>query len=212
MISVKRVLALILAAEAIRTYATALHFVFERDANSVVSSSFGGHLQFLTILSLVASLVRQLLSFLYLLTNLRTLNVIQSWLGLVTTPIEVVVTVLYWPLKIYKNNLVKDRRFGIKIDPELDRKCHLYPALYEFLSSTVFSTRRWVRGNLLPFLVFSTVAGGYWTWVEYTFTINGFYPYPLLAVLSMPQKGVLVAASTIVAFVVYKIVVLFQRA
>lgn len=211
MISIRRGLALVLAGEAIRTYVIALNYIFVRDADSIVTTSFGGHLQFLTILALFASLIRQIFSFLYLLTGIRTFNALQGWLSLLTTPIEVVVTSLYWPLKIYKNNLVKDARFGIKIQPVLDRKVHLYPAIYEFLSSTIFSTRRWVRGNFMPLFIFSAVACGYWAWIETTFKYNGFYPYPLFNVLDTQSKALLIAAGTLIAFITYKMVVVFQR-
>ena len=211
MLSVKRVLSIVSSATATYIYARALHTVFVRDANSVVVTSYGGHLQFVTILTLFASLLRQITCFLYSISGIRSLNALQSWLGILTTPIEVIVTMLYWPLKIYKNGLVKDNRFGLVIDPELDRMCHLYPAIFEFITSTALCTRKWPRGNIIPFLVFSAVSGGYWLWFETTFKHNGFYPYPLLAILDTQKKAILIGCCTIVAFLTYKLVLAFQR-
>lgn len=209
--SVKYVLALALSVYAVHTYSSALSQVFERDATSVVARSYGGHLQFLTILSIVVSLLHQSLSVLSLLTGLRTLNALQSWVLIVSAPLEVVVALLYWPLKYFNNDLVKDKRFGLVINPALDRQCHLYPAIFEFLSATFLAQRRWRTPAFVAVFVFLTTSGAYWAWFEYTFKKNAFYPYPLLSLLTTGQKAGLVLVATVVAFVFFRLVQVIQR-
>lgn len=209
--SAKHIVALSLSVCAVYTYSSALTQVFERDANSVTARSYGGHLQSLTILGIVTSLLHQSLSVLSLLTRLRTLNALQSWVLMVSAPLEVVVALLYWQLKYFNNDLVKDMRFGLVINPALDRQCHLYPAIFEFLSATFLAQRRWRTPTLVPALVFMVISGAYWAWFEYTFQKNAFYPYPLLDLLTTGQKAGLVSVAAFVVFVFFRFVQAVQR-
>lgn len=203
--------ALVVSSTAVWTYASALHEVYVRDRSSIIATSYGGHLQFLTILSLALSLLHQLLAVFSQLTRLRSLNALQSWVLMVTAPLEVVVAILYWPLKLYNNDLVKDPRFGLKIDPQLDRKCHLYPAILELLSATVFAQRKWRSGLVAPLALFIAIAGAYWSWAEHANSINGFYPYPLLGILEFHQKAILIGGAAFVAFLVFKVIQSVQK-
>lgn len=50
--------------------------------------------------------------------------------------------------------------------------------------------------SVIPALVLSNVvAFAYWFWIEQCYSRNGFYPYPLFAVLNTPWRAVLFVGS-----------------
>lgn len=208
---VRQALALATSAGALWIYSSAFASILARDPTSIVATSFGGHFQFLTVLSVAASLIHQLFSVLALLTSLRTFSTLQNWVLLISAPLEAVVACLYWPMKLSSPGLLKDKRIAFEISSELDRRLHLYPAIFEALSATFFAQRRWRQGVFAPLLLFLSVGGSYWIWIETTFKHNGFYPYPLFAVLDVQQKAMFVGGASILALVAFKIMQAIQR-
>lgn len=208
---VREALALTTSVVALWIYSSALASILARDPTSIVATSYGGHFQFLTVLSVAASLIHQLFSTLALLTSLRTFATLQSWVLMITAPLEVVVACLYWPMKLSSPGLLKDKRIAFEISSELDRRLHLYPAIFEALSATFFAQRRWRQVLFGPLFLFLGVGGGYWLWIETTFKHNGFYPYPLFAVLDTQKKAAFVGGAVVLAFVAFKIMQAIQR-
>jgi len=45
------------------------------------------------------------------------------------------------------------------------------------------------------------LAFGYWFWIELCYFHNGFYPYPIFEMLSMPYRVLLFANSALIFFV-----------
>jgi len=205
-------LALATSASAVWLYATALDDVFTLKSETKIAKSYGGHLQFLTILGVVTSLLQQIASVLALLTGLRVLRSVQNVLLIISAPLETVISALYWPIKLYNPLLLIDRSVSVPISPSLDRRVHMYPALVQFLSATVFAQKKWHRNVIgFPLAVILSMAGAYWYWFETTAAVNGFYPYPFLGALSTEQKGLLVGTAVLVALTAYKVIESVQR-
>ncbi|PRT55123.1 hypothetical protein B9G98_02743 [Wickerhamiella sorbophila] len=193
---------------ALWTYYTGLHALLVRD-DSLIARSYSGHLQFLTILGLCLSFIGEAVSLVAQLSQLRSFRRLSSWLLQVCAPIECLISALYWALRFVDTDLVLDPKFALELNPSLDRKLHLYPALFEVLRAVMAPPDLWHAGFVGPFAVFGALAGGYWAWIDHVFSHNNFYPYPLFEVLNFEQRVGLFAFSAFVLVVIYKLI---QRA
>lgn len=176
-------------------------FKFLVDNPNVINESFGWHLQYLTILGLSVSTTCFTCGLLADITNSQSLFRAKNYLALVAAPIEIVISILYWGLRSIDETLV--------IPPDLPRPplsadigFHLTPAVLLSFDN-LFLSPPWPTAPINPLasmitLVMSTViAFLYWFWIELCYSHNGFYPYPIFALLTTPQRIGLFAASGI---------------
>lgn len=163
------------------------------------NESYGWHLQFLTILGISISTACFTFGLLSDLTNNPTLFTLKNYVALVAAPIEIVISILYWGLRAIDTSLVVPP--DLPLPPFLiDLTFHLIPAIVLTLDTTLLSppwpSRPMNKNAGRIMLVASTaVAFSYWWWIELCYEHNGFYPYPIFALLSTGQRIGLFAAS-----------------
>lgn len=165
-----------------------------------ITRSFGGIYMFLTNLGVCMSLIQQVLSLVADVTGLRLAAALSNVALLVSAPLELLITTIYWPIKFYNGALLMDPKLGIKIAPWLDRQLHLYPAIYQTICAVSYPHRRWVYGNLSLLVLYSSFALGYFWWTSYLAEVNGFYPYPLLSLLSGSGTLALYSVCAVLCF------------
>lgn len=157
-------------------------------------NGFGGPFQFLTIISLTLSYATFAAGLLADLTRNRHLVACRAAFSLCATPLEVLVTLLYWGLAAYDRELLTPPEHKIPI--LLDLSLHALPAVLLVLDFMYLSPA-WGTTALRSVAVDCSIAAAYLTWLEYCFSRNHWYPYPLLLVLSPEQKVLLTAVSAL---------------
>ncbi|KAH6612415.1 FAR-17a/AIG1-like protein-domain-containing protein [Boeremia exigua] len=167
------------------------------------STSYGWHLQFLTIIGLALSTLTFLLALLSDLTSatppspptsLSThLFAAKNALSSVATPLALTISTLYWPLRLAALHLVLPP--GMPLPPlHADLGFHAVPAGALVLDAVALSPPgEWGAGARLAGC--GVVAGAYWVWIDMCYAKNGFYPYPLFEVLGTGQRVLLFGAA-----------------
>ncbi|CAK7265793.1 hypothetical protein SEPCBS119000_001693 [Sporothrix epigloea] len=160
------------------------------------TGSVGGDFQFLTILGLALSLVTFTFGYVADLALSRQLFETKNFLTVCVAPLEVIISVLYWTLRTYDRNLVypPEMEGGLPLLPDIG--FHLAPALFLTADLLLFSPPWTIRLREASILSFC-IAFSYWAWVEYCFSYNGFYPYPIFQLLTTQQRIVLFAISAV---------------
>ncbi|KAH6866518.1 hypothetical protein J4E91_008662 [Alternaria rosae] len=199
-------------------------FKFLVDNPNVFNSSFGWHLQFLTIIGLSLSTITFLLGLIADLTSTALsasstlpsnppavalsdhLFRLKNYLALVAAPIEITISILYWTLKAIDGKLLVQP--DIPLPPAVyDIGFHLVPAVvlaldYILLSPPWPTTPMNESAPMITLALSTAVAFMYWIWIEICFLQNGFYPYPIFAMLTTNQRIGLFVVSGVIMWVV----------
>jgi hypothetical protein len=161
--------------------------------NSLQNNSFGWHLQFLTILGISISTLCFTCGLLADLTSSPIFFTLKNYIALVATPIEIVISLLYWGLRAIDTGLV--------IPPDLplppliyDLTFHFFPALFLTIDTLLLSppwpsTPMNPQAPLISLALSTAIAFAYWWWIEVCYSHNGFYPYPIFALLTTAQRA-----------------------
>ncbi|KUJ14111.1 uncharacterized protein LY89DRAFT_590926 [Mollisia scopiformis] len=161
-------------------------------------NGFGGSYQFLTIIALTISTITFGVGFLANLSLFADLSLgqqlfaVKNWLSICATPLEVLVTILYWTLRTIDKKLVVPPDHEVPFIPDFG--FHAIPALMLTLDLMALSPP-WSMKILNVVLLDLVLTFSYWSWIEYCFSVNGWYPYPLLGSLSVSQKLLLSIVS-----------------
>ncbi|KAF2744119.1 hypothetical protein M011DRAFT_197461 [Sporormia fimetaria CBS 119925] len=197
-------------------------FKFLVDNPNVFTNSFGWHLQFLTIVGLCISALSFLFAFLADMTMSPTLFTVKNYLSLLATPIEILISILYWGLRAVRSKLALSILWllfsHVQIDPKLvmspdlpvlpflpDARFHLFPPIFLTVDALLLSPP-WPAGDMHPrastitLVVTSVFALEYFFWLELCYHKNGFYPYPILEMLSGVQRTALFVLSAALAW------------
>ncbi|KAI2482949.1 Far-17a-AIG1 domain containing protein [Pyrenophora tritici-repentis] len=201
-----------------------LTFKFLSDNPNHFNSSFGWHLQFLTIIGLSISTLTFIFGLFADLTSTALsaspdhpssppaaelsdqLFRIKNYLALVAAPIEITISLLYWTLKVIDGNLLVTP--DLPLPPVIyDLGFHLVPAVvltldYLLLSPPWPSTPMNGSAPLITLTISTVIAFTYWIWIEICFSQNGFYPYPIFALLTTNQRIGLFVVSGVIMWVV----------
>ncbi|KAF8472802.1 putative integral membrane protein [Kalaharituber pfeilii] len=159
-----------------------------------LSLGFGWNFKFLTIIGLALSTLTFALAF---LADLATSNRLFKWknlCSLVTTPLEVVIAILYWGISMYDPEAVVPAH--LKRPLLQDLSFHLFPALLLMVDLLLLSPP-WTITIVEAGGISSLIAGAYWVWTEECYKRNGWYPYPLFAMLNTQQRAMVFAASAL---------------
>ncbi|CAN9104116.1 hypothetical protein CC77DRAFT_1020109 [Alternaria alternata] len=199
-------------------------FKFLVDNPNIFNLSFGWHLQFLTIIGLSLSTVTFIFGLIADLTSTAlskspSLNSdppavalsehlfrFKNYLALVAAPIEVTISVLYWTLKAIDGKLLVPP--DLPLPPAIyDLGFHLVPAVvltldYVLLSPPWPTTPMNESAPMITLALSTVVAFTYWIWIEICFSQNGFYPYPIFAILTTNQRIGLFVVSGVIMWVV----------
>jgi len=148
-------------------------------------NGFGGSYQFLTIIALTISTITFGVGLLADVSLSERLSALKSMLSVCATPLEVLVSILYWSIRAVDKRFVVPPGHELPIIPDIG--LHAMPAIMLTLDLILlnppWSIKAYGAMKLDLVLVFL-----YWGWIEYCFSLNGWYPYPLLALLSAWQK------------------------
>ena len=134
------------------------------------NNAYGWHFQFLTIIGLFAALLAFVLGILGDLTLSPSLFAAKNTISIIATPLEVVISILYWGLFMIDPKLLVDGDFQLPLLADLG--FHLMPALFLTLDLILLSPP-W---TIPAYGVMSLSAGfafGYWYWIELCFSKNG---------------------------------------
>ncbi|KAH8170217.1 FAR-17a/AIG1-like protein [Sarocladium implicatum] len=184
--SPSRSLSLLLHALGIASFSYNFHFLSVWE--TFISVSYGGHFQYLTILGLTASLVSFLFGLAADLTLQPVFFNVKNAISVVATPLEVVVSVLYWGIRFVDPQLLFQEDMILPLPTDMG--FHLAPAVFLTLDLVLFSPP-WTIPAYGVMLLSTGLAFGYWYWVELCFSVNGWYPYPIFAVLNTAQRALL---------------------
>lgn len=161
-----------------------------------VEKTFGGQMQFLTIIALFLTSVT-----LYLNQFTKYTNFTYDLLVL-STVVETIVTVYYWTLFHYNRGLLYPPNMDA-IPIFIDVFLHFLPAVALWMELlTTIKLHRVSRKHIYTIALFSM---GYMAWAEYCFSKNGYYVYPVLSMLDAKGKMFLTIATAFVGIIIYVI-------
>ncbi|KEY65586.1 hypothetical protein S7711_09246 [Stachybotrys chartarum IBT 7711] len=172
------------------SFAYSFNFLVQWD--SPLSQSYGWHFQFLTIIGLAASALAFSLGALADITSNRALFQAKNAVAVIATPLEVVISILYWGIRFVDPSLLFPPELRIPMLPDIG--FHLSPAVFLSLDLILLSPP-WTITVYTTMLLSTSLAFLYWYWVELCFSKNGWYPYPLFGLLSTTQRILLFTFS-----------------
>ncbi|CAN8098981.1 unnamed protein product [Discula destructiva] len=155
---------------------------------------FGGVFQFLTIIGLALALMSMVLGLLADLSSSRTLFKAKNIISVCSTPLEVLITVLYWGISLINKDLLFPKELQLPFLPDFG--FHAMPAIMLTLD-LLFLSPPWTIKFQGAVTLSTLLAFGYWAWIEYCFSFNQSYPYPIFTLLTMPQRVALFMGSGI---------------
>ncbi|KIW94518.1 uncharacterized protein Z519_04494 [Cladophialophora bantiana CBS 173.52] len=160
-----------------------------------INSAYGWHFQYLTIIGLTLATITFILGLLADLTLSPRLFAAKNVSSMCSAPMEVLVSLLYWGLRAIDPELVVPKELQLPLPTDIS--FHLTPSALLLIDLLLFSPP-WTI-TVLPAILLSTViAFLYWFWIELCYSYNGFYPYPLFAMLDQTQRVGLFGASAVV--------------
>ncbi|CAL5865921.1 uncharacterized protein PFLUO_LOCUS127 [Penicillium psychrofluorescens] len=158
------------------------------------NQAYGWHFQYLTVIGLSLSTVTFAVALLADITLSRRLFLIKNILSVCSAPMEVLISVLYWGLRLIDERLVIPEWAFIPMNADIS--FHAVPSVV-MLIDLLFLSPPWTI-TVVPALGLSgAIAFGYWFWVELCFENNGWYPYPIFEQLPTPGRIGLFSMSAI---------------
>lgn len=143
-----------------------------------VHKGFGGAFQFLTFIALAMSMATFSVGFIADLWPSRCLSGLKNKLSLCCTPLNVFLTLFYWPLRIADKYIVMAPGHEVPLVPDLG--FHAIPAIFLTLDAMLLNPL-WTINAYSATALGSLVAFSYWGWVEYCFSHNGWLVGEFLA-------------------------------
>jgi hypothetical protein len=146
-----------------------LSYKYLIDSPTMINESWGWHWQYLTILGLTIAHATFIIGFLADLTLSPKLFFIKNCLSLCSTPLEVLISLLYWGISAIDKTLVVPPE--IHIAPVADWGFHAMPAILLTID-LLFLSPPWTIHALPAMGLSSTLAVLYWAWVEQCYKHN----------------------------------------
>ncbi|GLA50318.1 hypothetical protein AnigIFM63604_006371 [Aspergillus niger] len=139
-------------------------FKYMHENPNRANEAYGWHFQYLTVIGLTLATLTFTAGLLADMTLSARLFLAKNLLSVCSAPMEVLISILYWGLRLIDKRLVV---------PD------------------------WV---ILPMhaALSSTIAFGYWFWIERCFQFNGWYPYPVFDAVGFEGRVGLFALSAVV--------------
>lgn len=152
----------------IASFASSFRFLL--NWKTPISESYGWHLQFLTIIALFLSSFVFVIAAVADVTRSATLFSIKNALAVIATPLNVVVTTLYFGISAIDPELVVPAEY--KIPVAVDIGFHFAPGLLLVVDFLLFSPP-WTVGTPLVMALSTGIAFAYWYWIELCYSKNG---------------------------------------
>ncbi|BGO89942.1 hypothetical protein NBRC10512_001926 [Rhodotorula toruloides] len=172
-----------------------------------MDSSYGGHWQYLTILSLAIAWLTFLFSLLYDILPLSVFARLKTSVAVLAVPVEGLVGLLYWTLTVVNPALLNpslgEGKEPFRIPFWLDVSLHGLPAVFLWLDFLLFSPPFPTRAR--PALLSSLAAAAYVFWLEHAAAKNGRYAYPMLDEWTPVQRSVFYVMQIPVLIALYKL-------
>lgn len=166
--SPSRSLSLILHVLGVASFSYNFHFLTAWD--TPFAKAYGWHFQFLTIIGLTLSLVAFAFGILADLTSIPVLFQAKNAVAVLATPLEVVISILYWGIRFIDTSLLMPEDFRLDLLPDMG--FHLAPAVFLTLDLILFSPP-WTIPAYGTMALSTVLAFAYWYWVELCFSHNG---------------------------------------
>lgn len=166
--SPSRSLSLILHVLGVASFSYNFHFLTTWD--TPFAKAYGWHFQFLTIIGLTSSLVAFAFGILADLTSIPVLFQAKNAVAVLATPLEVVISILYWGIRFIDTSLLIPDDFRLDLLPDVG--FHLAPAVFLTLDLILFSPP-WTISAYGIMTLSTVLAFAYWYWVELCFSHNG---------------------------------------
>ncbi|KAH8676109.1 integral membrane protein [Xylariales sp. PMI_506] len=135
-----------------------------------VHKGFGGAFQFLTFIALALSTATFSVGLLADLWSSRRLSGLKNTFSVCCAPLDILLTLFYWPLHIADKSFVMAPGHDVPFIPDFG--FHAVPAIFLTLD-VMFLSPSWTVDAYSATALGSLVAFSYWGWVEYCFSRNG---------------------------------------
>ena len=160
-----------------------------------INTAYGWHFQFLTIIGLTLATLTFLFGLLADLTLWRPFFRIKNALSVCSAPMEVLISVLYFGIRLINPQLVVPK--GLELPLADDLGFHAAPSIALVLDLLLLSPP-WTITALPSFGLSFAIAIGYWAWIERCYERNGFYPYPIFELVGFEGRVALFVGSAAV--------------
>jgi hypothetical protein len=137
-----------------------------------LAAAYGGHFQFLTNIGLAIAAMTFAVGLLADLTLNPGLFAVKNALSVCSAPLEVIISILYWGIRAIDKSLLIPPEFELHWMPDVG--FHLMPAVLLTIDLLLLSPP-WTIQAYNSIGLSLTLAFLYWGWVEYCFSINGWY-------------------------------------
>ncbi|KAE8381128.1 hypothetical protein BDV26DRAFT_279071 [Aspergillus bertholletiae] len=154
-------------------------FKYMHENPNHANEAYGWHFQYLTVIGLSLSTLTFAIGLLADVTLSARLFLIKNLLSICSAPLEVLISILYWGLRVVNISF------------------HAIPSIVLLIDLFLLSPP-WTI-SIVPALSLSgAIAFGYWFWIERCFSYNGWYPYPIFEQLPFEGRVGLFALSAVV--------------
>jgi len=119
---------------------------------------------------------------------------IKNLLSVCSAPLEVLISILYFGLCAIDKGLVVPPEMELPLHADIS--FHGMPAIMLTLDLMLLSPP-WAIRTYGAMSISMVVAFLYWGWVEYCFSKNGWYPYPIFEILTTWQRVMLFTFSAV---------------
>ena len=120
---------------------------------------------------------------------------LKNTLSMCNTPLEVLVSILYWTLRVWDKDLVVPTWAQLPLLPDLS--FHAVPSVALTLDFLLLSPP-WTITLRQTLSLTGVLAFSYWLWVEQCFAHNAYYPYPIFELVGFEGRLGLFAMSAVV--------------
>ena len=165
------------------------------DNPTPINDSYGWHFQYLTIIGLTLATLTFSAGIISDFSSSTRLFRIKNYLSMCTTPLEVLISVLYWTLRTYDKNLVIPEWAQLPLPADVS--FHAVPSIVLTLDLLLLSPP-WTISAPQAMGLSTVLAFSYWFWVEECHRHNGFYPYPIFEEVGFGGRIVLHVVSALV--------------
>ncbi|KAL2045447.1 hypothetical protein ABVK25_012091 [Lepraria finkii] len=169
-------------------------YVWLVDNPTPINGSYGWHFQYLTIIGLTIATFSFTAGALADLTSSIRLFHIKNALSICSTPLEVLVSMLYWSLRVIDKDLVIPDWAQLPLFADLS--FHAIPQVLLLVDFLLLSPP-WRVTVTQAMGLSSAFAMLYWLWVQKCFEHNGFYPYPIFGMFGLYGRIGLFILSTV---------------
>ncbi|KAK9467290.1 FAR-17a/AIG1-like protein [Lipomyces arxii] len=181
-----------------------LNWVFS--SNIPMNRTYGGQFQFLTILGVTVSYITVTTGLLAHIMSSNFLLRTKNRLLMVAAPVEILISLLYGSICLYDRSLLVPQSVTVFLPSYVDFGLHGAPSILLALDFFLFSPN-WSLNPISTFILYAFIATGYWIWIHHTYSINNFFPYPLLELLTREQRAILFLVCTVLLLGVYLVLI-----